>query len=107
MEAYQFLKEKVKYGEREESRPYAIAAFASTVIMSNFSVTIFKAFRLDSIYKKEATDILISILLRDHDYGVPRNIFSSVHGLRKLKSGFSAIEAAKSRVAPQVGDNYE
>jgi len=90
-EAYDFLKKKVQYGEREESRPNAIQAFAET------------AYWLDGRYKKEATEILVGIMLRDPEYGVPRNLFAAVKGLKKIgtESVIGSIESAKHRVAVQ------
>jgi len=90
-EAYLFLKERVKYGEKEESRPSAIQAFAE---VANW---------VGENERKEAEQIIIEIMLRDPEYGIQRNIFASARALAKLhfSSSIGALEAAKQRISHQ------
>jgi len=90
LESFLFLKERVNYGEKEESRPEAITAFANS------------AFWMNEKEQKEAIRILCGIL-QDPDYGIHRNIFRAVKGLEKLNaiSSIREMEIAMRRIPPE------
>jgi hypothetical protein len=93
IEAYNFLKNQVIYGNvREDSRSRIITLFANL------------SWWMNPECKQEAAEILIEIL-RGPDWGQPRILKAAILGLRKLELKknfiFEALEAVKVRLAKQ------